>query len=273
MSNKHRKKELSSRKLEANRHNAQQSTGPKSVEGKQRSSSNSYKHGVFADRLFGNPKQPAIDREQYEHLYAGFMEHYDPIGFMENLLVEKIATESLRQTRLLGYEQILLAYSASFETKSIGNLIRYDSALGRKLEKAIEQLEKLQAQRVARSNESEVNCEPEIEVPDIPDTDKGAGDQMTGELPNKLKPEACQPMVSVASEGNDCEQAISISLEPIGTSTTVNEGEDPNESVLRSSGHDLEHEELSYRNYETNPTGPSGLTGAGEPGSRDGCRT
>ena len=111
-------------------------------EGKQRSSANSYKHGVFADRLFGNPKQPAVDREEYERLYAGFKEHYSPVGFVENLLVERIAAESLRQTRLLGYEQIVLAYSAAFETKSIGNLIRYDSTLGRKLEKAIERVGK-----------------------------------------------------------------------------------------------------------------------------------
>jgi len=264
MSDKHTKKELSSRKLEANRQNAQRSTGPTSSEGKQRSSANSFKHGVFADRLFGNPSQPALDREQYERLYAGFKEHYDPIGFVENLLVEKIATESLRQTRLLGYEQIVLAYSAAFETKSIGNLIRYDSALGRKLEKAIERLEKLQAQRVARSNELEVDCEPEIDVPETADAHERSEDQVTGEQTNELTPEPCQPMVSVPSEGNDCEKAIAMNLEPIAISTDVNEGEDPNESVIMFSGHGLEHKELSHRNYETNPTGPIRLAGTVE---------
>ena len=135
---------------------------------------------------------------------------------MENLLVERIAAESLRQTRLLGYEQVVLAYSPAFETKSIGNLIRYDSTLGRKQEKAIEQLEKLQAQRLARWNELEVDCEPEIEFPDIPENDERSEDHLTGEQTNKLNPEACQPTTaSIASEANDCEKAIAMKDEPI----------------------------------------------------------
>ena len=267
MSDKQTKKELSSRKLQANRQNAQRSTGPKSVEGKQRSSANSYKHGVFADRLFGNPKQPAVDREEYERLYAGFKEHYSPVGFMENLLVERIAAESLRQTRLLGYEQVVLAYSAAFETKSIGNLIRYDSTLGRKQEKAIEQLEKLQAQRLARSNELEVDCEPEIEFPDFPENDERSEDHLTGEQTNKLNPEACQPTTaSIASEANDCEKAIAMKDEPITSPPDVPDGDGQNGSVRTPGKHSMDSGQASEGNYETNPNCQISLAAVEEAG-------
>jgi hypothetical protein len=54
------------RQIEANRRNAQQSTGPRSASGKKRSSKNSYKHG-----LSKKPSSPARDVETLARQLAG----------------------------------------------------------------------------------------------------------------------------------------------------------------------------------------------------------
>ena len=97
-------KAVSPQKLASNRANAQHSTGPRTVEGKERSSQNSLQHGFFARR----PLPAGAEGDKlwlvYRDLVAGIWEYYDPVGFMEELLTEKIAAESIRFSRLLAYE-------------------------------------------------------------------------------------------------------------------------------------------------------------------------
>lgn len=155
MKDKQQKKAVSSQKLAANRANAQRSTGPQTSAGKQRSSHNSYKHGFFGLRLFPNNKLIARDGEDYNRIYTAYWYHYAPVGDLEKLCVEKIAVESLRQARLLGHEQDIFAWGAPFEARSIDKLVRYESSVSRQLEKAIEQLERLQEERQADSNRFE----------------------------------------------------------------------------------------------------------------------
>jgi hypothetical protein len=68
-------KPVSPAKLAANRANAQHSTGPKTLEGKERSKQNSRKHGFFARQPL--PQGPEGDQlwEAYSDLYAGIFEH------------------------------------------------------------------------------------------------------------------------------------------------------------------------------------------------------
>ena len=88
-------------------------------------------------RLFPNNVQIAKDGDDYNRIYAGYRDHYAPIGFLENLYVERIAAESLRLSRLFGHEQKVLGWGAPFEARSMGMIVRYESTITRHLDKAI----------------------------------------------------------------------------------------------------------------------------------------
>jgi hypothetical protein len=62
---------ISLRKLEANRRNAQKSTGPKTVVGKAISSWNSLKHGLLSRRLYEHSDQTA---EKFFHLLSSLQQ-------------------------------------------------------------------------------------------------------------------------------------------------------------------------------------------------------
>ena len=97
-------KTASSRKIEANRKNAQHSTGPKTDEGKAKSSHNSIKHGIFVTK-FLNGATPDTTAEIQE-LAAGLREHYEPKGILEEILVQKIVVETARYGRVLALEHL-----------------------------------------------------------------------------------------------------------------------------------------------------------------------
>ena len=149
---------VSARKLEANRQNAQKSTGPRTEEGKAKSAQNAYKHGFFTSGLFTAPQAEA-DREPYKQLLGGLYEHYKPVGDWETLWVEKIAREFLRLARVMRFEEqvILEQWIKFFRFEGTDKVLRYENAANRRVNEAIEQLERLQAKRraeAARSNGS-----------------------------------------------------------------------------------------------------------------------
>jgi hypothetical protein len=153
MKDKQQKQVVSLEKLAANRKNAKRSTGPRTAEGKQRSSQNAYKHGFYSDRIFPTPELWARDGEGYGRKLAAYRNHYAPIGELENDCVEQMAMYSLRQVRILGPEQKVLNQPAPFELRSVDRIVRYESHISRLLEKAIARLERLQAARQAESSE------------------------------------------------------------------------------------------------------------------------
>jgi hypothetical protein len=153
MEDSNQKKPVSPQKLAANRRNSSHSTGPRTPKGKQRSSQNSYKHGICANRLF--PTKELFDRDgaDYKGILNAYWIHYSPVGDLEMLYVEKIAVHSLRLARVLGHEQNVFIWRSPFEERSVDNIVRYESSVSRQLEKAIAQLERLQEEREADSNE------------------------------------------------------------------------------------------------------------------------
>ena len=97
------KKIISVNRIEANRMNARKSTGPKSAEGKAKSRMNAIKYGLLAREVvvrgFG-----FFDGEQgskFQALHRMYREHLDPVGPLEEMLVERIVTAYWRLHRVL----------------------------------------------------------------------------------------------------------------------------------------------------------------------------
>ncbi len=169
---------VSDRKLAANRENAKKSTGPRSERGKARSSQNAYKHGFFAKPLYPTAAQVTQDRSDYDDMLDGLVDHYQPAGYIENVLVEKIAAGYLRSARIVRHEQVIFGMRHPFEARSAGSLPRYQTAVERQLEKDIERLESLQARRKAEA--ASIEAEPQT----------GSGHAPGGEAPAAAKSEA-----------------------------------------------------------------------------------
>jgi hypothetical protein len=72
--------------IEANRQNAQRCTGPKTKEGKTRSSQNALKSGLYSQAEV----TAAESREDYEALAAEFHNHYAPANPHERSLVDAL---------------------------------------------------------------------------------------------------------------------------------------------------------------------------------------
>jgi hypothetical protein len=94
----------------------------------------------------------AEDGEDYEHIVNGLVDFYQPVGFMENFWVAKIAVEMLRSARLLGHEQHILAYR-NFEPRLVQSILRFQATNNHQLAQAMEKLESLQSRRIAKSKQ------------------------------------------------------------------------------------------------------------------------
>ena len=78
----------SEKKAEANRRNALKSTGPKTPEGKAAVRLNALRHGLLSQEILLPGEDEEALRELGEHLRA----ELQPVGELENLLVDRIIT-------------------------------------------------------------------------------------------------------------------------------------------------------------------------------------
>jgi hypothetical protein len=166
---------ISQRKLEANRRNAQLSTGPRTEEGKSQSRQNALKHGILAPALLITKGLGAEDTTQFEELLGGLRLDLKPVGALEGMLVEKIAVCWWRQQRALRCEAGLVRRQfADFEGgpnskkapiddpadrrpipgalslpwgPGLDLILRYEISVQRQLAYAVNQLERLQRAR------------------------------------------------------------------------------------------------------------------------------
>jgi hypothetical protein len=141
-------KTTSARKIEANRRNAQYSTGPKTAEGKARSSKNSITHGIFVTKLLNRATPETV--AEIEELAAGLRDYYKPQGIVEEILVQKIVVETVRYGRVLGLEQPEPGFTPGYLFQCHDKVMRYTTSTSRALYRAIKELERLQAARKAR---------------------------------------------------------------------------------------------------------------------------
>jgi hypothetical protein len=76
------------RQIESNRRNAQRSTGPKTLSGKQRSSRNAIRHGLTAETVIGPFEEPA----DYQAFEQAVTVDYNPETAVERELVLRLAS-------------------------------------------------------------------------------------------------------------------------------------------------------------------------------------
>src|SRR5215469_9801972 len=155
----------STAKLEANRANAQLSTGPTSADGKSPSSLNATRHGLTG-RVVVLPEE---DMKVYEAFSAELMTSLDPKTPLERELAKTVVDQQWRLNRIRSIEDGMLALTDETGTnhpavestltaaqaflqnsKAFVNLTIYEQRIHRIMEKALAQLQQLQAERKER---------------------------------------------------------------------------------------------------------------------------
>ena len=87
---------MSDLKAEASRENGAKSQGPRTEEGKQRSSINALKSGLYSKKRFiGGERE-----DEFQALLGAFIEHYEPEGPVEMILVDRMAVARWRTFRV-----------------------------------------------------------------------------------------------------------------------------------------------------------------------------
>ena len=134
--------------IAANIANAQKSTGPKTPEGKAKSSANRLSWG-FASNIIIIPGE---DPDEFRGLVEDFIAEHQPVCVTEQVLVEKMAQQqwlSLRALRLQGEAFIYQACAdIGFAVpKDLGLLIRYQTSADRAFHRAHNELVKAKKQR------------------------------------------------------------------------------------------------------------------------------
>jgi len=144
----------SAQRAQQNRTNAQNSTGPRTEEGKQRSSQNAIKHGLTGQAVL----LLSEDAAAYESHLQKYLHDYQPKGIQEEDLVRSIAAVAWRLNRLLGIESKVLSQDTSTaddvyqQTRALSNLSLYEHRLARQAERSRKELKELQSDR--RNRES-----------------------------------------------------------------------------------------------------------------------
>jgi hypothetical protein len=98
------KKTVSLKQLAANRRNAQKSTGPKSANGKAVSKLNGVKHGILSKQVLVRGLNFKESRHELTKLYQRFWEELQPVGPVEEMLVDQMVTAHWRLRRALTAE-------------------------------------------------------------------------------------------------------------------------------------------------------------------------
>ena len=158
---------ISDKQLQANRKNARLSTGPKTVEGRKRSSMNALPHGLTGQVTTMTEE----DRAAHHQFSQALIQSLAPEGAMEIQLAQRIATDSWRLNRASAIEDNLFALGLhqnagqlcpdheqidaalttarvfTEESHQLQILTLYEQRLNRALQKNLALLQSLQAAR------------------------------------------------------------------------------------------------------------------------------
>jgi hypothetical protein len=129
----------------ANQANSQNSTGPKTPEGKATSCLNNFRHGLAG--MFS--VLPSEDQSQYDALLEGLRQEHQPSSITEHMLVEKMAQHfwlSQRAQRLADLSMDPDIPNIDHE-KQFALFLRYQTTNDRTFHKCLDQLLKLRAEK------------------------------------------------------------------------------------------------------------------------------
>jgi len=150
---KDEKRKISEKKLAANRANAQHSTGPQTQEGKQSSKRNAETHGLTSRYFPAVIEAGTAEWEELEAVRVDLHNHHQPVGPIEELLLEKMTIEYMRYRRLVEREQLLCVHRPGYYLDIVDKLARYETAINRQFFEAMKELERVQATRKAQDRE------------------------------------------------------------------------------------------------------------------------
>ncbi len=108
----------SQRKIEANRANAQKSTGPTSRQGKKNSSRNAIKHGLLSKEVVITTGEGKEDESEFLTLLARFRDHYQPEDIAAEMHVEEIAISYWRSKRALRCERAAITLDSEIPVEN-----------------------------------------------------------------------------------------------------------------------------------------------------------
>jgi hypothetical protein len=157
---------ISERKRAANIANAQKSTGPRTPEGKARSSRNALKHGRYASPITAVAPATRTERDVYQRLMADFVDRFQPRDPIEQMLLERLALAYLRTLRA-SYAESGAAHSL-FKSADLGfadtipntfrAILDYDAAAERSVLRTLRELRlhRRDAQNEAKSEPTTV---------------------------------------------------------------------------------------------------------------------
>jgi hypothetical protein len=133
--------EISEAQLEANRANAMLSTGPRTEEGRRRSSMNATKHGLTARTIV----LPREDPEKYAAFVKEIADSWQPANPKERELAQLVADQQWRLRRVRDIETDLLENGATVQ--ELATLGIYQQRIVRVMRDAKRDLEGMQAER------------------------------------------------------------------------------------------------------------------------------
>ncbi len=161
--------------VEANRRNAQRSTGPRTVQGRARSAQNAVKHGFTGRLLVGLQYGPfADDAEELQAFVQAVVNELQPASAQEQAEALNIAGLYVRRSRLVELEALALAHatrtpllpparpgepsrivqddltragSNALSSELFDRLPRYEGHLGRELDRSLSRYARLQEAR------------------------------------------------------------------------------------------------------------------------------
>jgi hypothetical protein len=149
---------ISSRKLAANRANAQKSTGPTSEAGRAVVSQNAVKHGLCGRFQV----LPGEDQEEYNDLLARFMRSEEPADDVERELVAKMVRHTWLSTRAVKLQEgcfLVQPITPDQEARNVMGIavrkeldvyVRYQTAQDRAYQRAAAELAKRKKERDLR---------------------------------------------------------------------------------------------------------------------------
>jgi hypothetical protein len=154
---------ISDKQLEANRRNAMNSTGPKTIEGKARASRNNLRHGLTGQVTI----MPNEDREAHDTFCNELIDSFKPETPIEQQLAQSVAEDNWRLNRVRAIENnmfalahadqhreihIALADAKTFQEQAnqFSLLTIYEQRINRNLQRNLKLLREIQAERKAQ---------------------------------------------------------------------------------------------------------------------------